>query len=74
MIRTLNLFASGFVCFAGGVIPQRDLPVESRRYNFLPSNSPMEAVAGDVLRTGAQIRLAQREHEMLRQAEFNFAS
>jgi len=74
MIRTLNLFTSGFLCFAGGVIPQRDFPVQSRRYNFLPSNSPIEAIAGDMLRTGAQVRLAQRAHEMLRQAEFNFTS
>jgi hypothetical protein len=41
-------------------------------FDFLPTNTPSEALAGDMLRVGAQVRLAEKNHARLKQSEFGF--
>jgi hypothetical protein len=73
MNRALNLFVSGLATISATLVPTRGAQTATRSYNYLPSNTPMQAVAGDMLRVGAQIRIAQKERESLQQAEFVFS-
>ncbi|MCE0522183.1 MAG: hypothetical protein LV480_04660 [Methylacidiphilales bacterium] len=72
MNHALNLFASGLAYISSAILPTRGTITISRGYDYLPSNTPTQALAGDMLRVGAQLKLAQKEKESLRQAEFAF--
>jgi hypothetical protein len=76
MTQALNLLASGLASIASVLVPTRGVSHTSTNYAyyFLPTNTPTQALAGDMLRVGAQIRIAQEEKKKLQQAEFGFVT
>jgi hypothetical protein len=74
MTYALNLFASGIASLASVLVPARVASAHAPGRPFLPTNTPTEAVAGDLLRVGAQVRMAQEEKKKLMQSEFSFSN
>jgi hypothetical protein len=73
MTRTLSLFASGIASLASIILLPKT--IHSRACDdIIPTNTPQQAFAGDMLRVSAQVRMAQNEHKQLCQQEFSFAS
>jgi hypothetical protein len=66
MNRAMNLFASGLASLSTVLVPTKVAHVCREVQPVVPTNSPSEAIAGDFLRVGAQIRIAQEEKKNLR--------
>jgi len=71
MTFAVNLLASGLAAFSSRWWCRREfLWLRPPAYNYLPTNTPMQAIAGDMLRVGTQFRLAQKEREFFDKQNF----
>jgi hypothetical protein len=72
MMHAMNVFASGLTALGTIIRPASPQMTVNRVYFHLPSNTAVQAVAGDMRRVGTSIALAAKERKSLRQAEFSF--
>ena len=75
MDHALNLIVSGFVALSTAMVSSKQQAAPTSRVRaYLPQNTAAEAVASDMRFVGAQMRLATKDKELLRQSEFAFVA
>jgi hypothetical protein len=71
MTHALSFCASALASIAATLLPAKAVS-QDKATPCVPTNTPIQAFAGDMIRTGVQLRIAQKEKERLSQAEFPF--
>ncbi len=71
MTHALSFCASALASIAASLLPTKATP-QDKATPCVPTNTPIQAFAGDMIRTGVQLHIAQKAKEQLSQAEFSF--
>jgi hypothetical protein len=72
MMRSVNSLFNGILALTFSF--QSGPTLNKTFYRGLPTNSPFNAVAGDLIRVGATLRVAEQHANELSQKEFDFSS